>query len=218
MNGDMCIKPEKGINAMKYVEDMNAISRRNAVKLFGLWGLAALIAEGKASVCEPQADRQRKKILVAYYSYSGNTAKIADYIAEMSEAAVFEIVPLVPYANDYDAVVSQARNEIGKGYKPRLKMEVKGIEEYDVVFVGSPCWWATMAPPVSTFLSESRFSGKLLVPFMTHEGSGLGGYVDDVRRLCPDARVLDGRAFRGRSVGAAKDEVESWLSELSFNG
>lgn len=199
---------------MNYSDDMKSISRRNAVKLFGLWGLAGLIAAGKASAFEPQAVNQRKKILVAYYSYSGNTAKIADYIAEMTAASVFEIVPLLPYASDYDTVVSQARSEIEKGYKPRLKTELRRIEEYDVVFVGSPCWWATMAPPVSTFLSSARFSGKLIVPFMTHEGSGLGRYVDDVRRLSPNARVLDGRAFRGRSVGAAKGEVESWLNGL----
>ena len=98
--------------------------------------------------------------------------------------------------------------------KLSLKTKLKNISSYDMIFVGSPCWWATMAPPVATFLSSYDFTGKTIVPFMTHEGSRMGRYASDIKKLCPKAKILEGLPVRGSNVKEAKGDVNKWLREI----
>jgi flavodoxin len=115
-----------------------------------------------------------KKILVAYFSHSGNTREIANQIHKSADGDIFEIQSVNPYPHDYDAVVEQAKQELKSGHKPALKTKMENIKSYDLGFIGYPIWWGTFPAPVKTFLSEYDFSGKTIVPFCTHEGSGLG--------------------------------------------
>lgn len=154
-----------------------------------------------------------KKMLVVYFSQSGNTGVIADYIRELTGADVFRIEVKAAYPKDYDALVDQAKKEIQAGHKPEIKGKPENVGEYDVVFVGSPNWWATIAPPVATFLSGYDFAGKKIMPFITHEGSRMGRSVQDIRSLCPKASVSEGLPIRGGSVKGAKEEVRSWLEK-----
>ena len=139
-----------------------------------------------------------KKVLVAYFSHSGNTRAVAERIAAATGADLFEIVPQKPYPAEYRAVVDQARREIGADYRPALKTDLPDAGRYDVIYIGSPCWWSTVAPPVATFLAAHDFTGKTLIPFMTHEGSRMGRSETDIRRLCPGATVRSGVPIRGR--------------------
>jgi flavodoxin len=148
-----------------------------------------------------------KKILVAYFSHSGNTRVIATQIHERVGGDIFEIVAVDPYPSDYDEVVEQARKELDKEYRPKLKTKVENMELYEVVFVGYPDWWGTIPRPVAAFLSEYDFFGKTIVPFCTHEGSGLGRSVTDIKDLLPQSTILDGLAVRGRDVKNAHNEV-----------
>ena len=109
-----------------------------------------------------------KKILVAYFSHSGNTREIANQIHKSVGGDIFEIQVVKPYPHDYDAVVQQARQELDSGYKPVLKTKIENIKSYDLVFIGYPNWCSTVPAPVRTFLSEYDFSGKTIVPFCTH--------------------------------------------------
>jgi flavodoxin len=154
--------------------------------------------------------------LIAYFSHSGNTRVIAHQIHENIGGDIFEIVPVDPYPRDYDAVVEQARKELDKDYRPRLKTKVENMGSYNVVFVGSPNWWGTIPRPVATFLSEYDFSRKTIVPFCTHEGSRLGRTVTDITKLCPQSTVLDGLAVRGSDVKSAQDKVSGWLQEIGM--
>ena len=138
-----------------------------------------------------------KKNLVVYFSHSGNTREVANQIQKNIGGDIFEIQSEVPYSDDYDTVVAQAKKEIENNHNPALKSKVKNIESYDTIFIGSPCWWSTVAPPVKTFLLEYDLSGKTIVPFMTHEGSGLGKSVDDISKMCSKSNVLEGLAVRG---------------------
>lgn len=149
-----------------------------------------------------------KKVLVAYFSHSGNTRIVAERIAAATGADLFEIVPQTSYPSEYRAVVDQAKKEINADYRPALKNDLPDAAQYDVIFVGSPCWWATVAPPVATFLALHSFSGKTLVPFLTHEGSRMGRSETDIRRLCPDANVLTGVPIRGSNAAHADREIE----------
>ena len=121
-----------------------------------------------------QPQQPSKKVLVAYFSHSGNTREVARQIGEATGGDLFEIVPATPYPAEYQAVVDQGKKEIAAGVRPALKNPVGDLSQYDVIFVGSPCWWATIAPPVATFLTSCDFAGKTVIPFMTHEGSGMG--------------------------------------------
>jgi len=157
-----------------------------------------------------------KKILVAYFSRSGNTREIADQIHEKAGGDIFEIQPVNPYPSDYNECVEQAKQELEKGYRPKLKTIVKNIESYDAVFIGYPDWWSTIPAPIVTFLSKCDLSGKTVVPFCTHEGSGLGRSVTDISKLCPKSTLLEGMAIRGSNVKTAQSEVSEWLRKIKI--
>ena len=178
-----------------------------------LTAMAAIISSGAGAQTQPAP---AKKVLVAYYSYSGNTREMARQIADASGGELFEIVPVTPYPSDYQTVVDQAKREINAGARPALKTRVDDMSQYDVVFVGSPCWWATVAPPVATFLTSYDFAGKTVVPFMTHEGSRMGRTEADIRKLCPKSQVPDGLPVRGGAVGSSKETVRRWVEGLGF--
>ncbi len=163
---------------------------------------------------QAQSASASKKILVVYFSHSGNTKVIANQIKDLTDGDIFEILPTKAYPSDYQACVDQAKKEINANYKPALKTKLKSISSYDIIFVGSPCWWATMAPPVATFLSSYDFTGKTIVPFMTHEGSRMGRYASDIKKLCPKAKILEGLPIRGSNVKEAKGDVNKWLREI----
>lgn len=169
------------------------------------------LAEEKA-----MALSENKKILVAYFSHSGNTREIADQIHKVVGGDIFEIRSVSPYPNDYDTVVKQARRELDSGYRPELKTKLEGIESYDLIFMGYPNWWGTFPAPVKTFLSEYDLSGKTIVPFCTHGGSGLGRSVSDIAKLCPKSTLLEGIAIWGRDVKTAQDEVSEWLRKIKI--
>jgi flavodoxin len=154
-----------------------------------------------------------KKILVAYFSYSGNTREIANQIHKNAGGDIFEIQSVKPYPDDYDAVVQQARQELKFGHKSALKTKVENIKPYEMVFIGYPNWCKTIPAPVRTFLSEYDFSGKTIVPFCTHEGSGLGRSAADISKLCPKSTLLEGVAIRGRDVKTAQNELSEWLKK-----
>ena len=157
-----------------------------------------------------------KKILVAYFSYSGNTREIADQIHKNAGGDIFEIQAVKPYPDDYDAVVKQAKQELNSGYKPALKTKVENIKPYDLVFIGYPNWCSTVPAPVRVFLSEYDFSGKTIIPFCTNEGSGLGRSATDISKLCPKSTLLDGVAIKGREVKTAQNEVVEWLRKIKI--
>ena len=158
------------------------------------------------------AQQPSGKVLVAYFSHSGNTREVARQISEATGGDLFEIVPATPYPTEYRAVVDQGKKEIEAGVRPALKNPVGDLSQYDVIFVGSPCWWATIAPPVTTFLSSCDLAGKTVVPFMTHEGSGMGQIEQHVAKACPGATVIEGLAIKGSNAAASADAVAAWLA------
>lgn len=166
------------------------------------------------------SERNNKKIdgkaLILYFSHSGNTRECANQIHKKVGGDLVEIVPVETYPEDYDEVVAQAKRELKSDYRPALKTSVENIDSYDVIFVGSPNWWNTIAPPVMTFLSAHDLSGKTVAPFMTHEGTGLGRSVSNIAALCPNATILGGLAVWGREVKTAQYQVSEWLHKLGI--
>jgi len=184
------------------------------VKAIALATMAALVSGmGVQAQTPPEGG---KKMLVAYFSHTGNTRAIARQIQDVTGADVFEIVPADPYPESYGDMLARGRQELKDDLSPELKTAVPDLAPYDVIFVGSPNWFNTIAPPVMTFLSGRDFSGKTIVPFITHGGGGLGKSVQDVKRLAPGATVLEARAFRGDTVEDAGEDVRAWLRGLKL--
>jgi flavodoxin len=150
-----------------------------------------------------------KKVLVAYYSHSGTTKKVAEEIHQIVSGDLFEIKEATPYPCDYNTVVKQAKQEIANGFRPALKDKIPEISDYDLIIIGSPNWWSTIAPPVATFLTQADFSGQTIAPFITHGGGGLNCTISNIRQLCPDANILEG--FDANQRGQLSAWVKSFL-------
>jgi flavodoxin len=155
-------------------------------------------------------------VLIVFYSHSGNTRALAGLIHQQVGGDLVEIQPVAPYPSDYNTVINQAKQELKSGYKPPLKTTVANLAAYDVILIGSPNWWNTFAPPVQTFLSQNDLSGKAVVPFITHEGTGLGRSVRDIAAFCPKSTVLDGLAVWGEEANTARNQVSEWLRKLGM--
>ena len=161
------------------------------------------------------------KILIAYFSLKGetyvngrlemrsvgNTEVIAGKIEALTHGNLFHIETVELYPAGYYATTEKAQEEQRRKARPRLTAEVENMEQYDTVFLGYPNWWGTMPMAVFTFLESYDFSGKKIIPFCTHEGSGFGHSVEDLKKACPRADVRQGVAIRGGSAATADKEV-----------
>ncbi len=157
-----------------------------------------------------------KKILVVYFSHTGTTREIANQIHKIAGGNIFEIQVVEPYQVDYEEAKKRAKQEQESGYKPALKGRVENIRSYDVVVIGYPIWWGTIPAPIRSFLSEYDLSGKSVVPFCTHRGSGLGRSIADISKLCPKSIILDGKAVSARDVKTSQKEVSEWLRKIKI--
>ena len=165
---------------------------------------------------EDRLSMDNQKILVAYFSHSGNTRTAATQIRELLGGDILEIKTVHQYPEQYNAVLKEARQELDSGARPELAAAPADLGAYDAVFLGFPNWWGTMPMGVFTFLEQYDFAGKTIIPFCTHEGSRMGRSEADIRRLCPGATVLEGLPIRGNSVNNAGGDVADWLRRLGY--
>lgn len=143
----------------------------------------------------------------------GNTEVIANYIKEFTEADMFKMEPLNDYPEDYMQCTEVAQKELNDDARPELKEYIEDISEYDMIYLGFPNWWNTMPMPVWTQLEKLDFDGKIIKPFVTHEGSGFGKSEKDIKNLCPGAKLAKGLSIRGSSVEDSKKKVKHWVKK-----
>ncbi|MCR3760266.1 NAD(P)H-dependent oxidoreductase, partial [Clostridium felsineum] len=153
-----------------------------------------------------------RKILIAYYSHSANTKRLAKLISNKVNGELFKIEAENAYPVNYNEVVERAKKEIKEGYNPDLKIQVKNIEQYDTIFIGTPNWWNSIAPPVVTFLKSIDFDEKKVIPFCTHGGGGFGSIEAQMKKLCKNATVLEGFAAYGGTSNEL--QLEEWLKKV----
>ena len=164
-----------------------------------------------------------KKSLIIYFSRAdenyfggemryvdkGNTEIVAEYIRDLTNADMFKVEPLVPYAKDYQTCINEAKER--RGNAP-IKEQLNDISKYEVIYIMSPIYWGTYAPEMETALKQLDFSNKIVRIVTTHEGSGLANVPNDVKKICIGANVLnDALAIRGSSAISAKETVEEWI-------
>ena len=190
-------------------------------------------AQGEAAANADKAETgSSSDTLVIYFSRTGeqytvgviekgNTEIVAEMIAEQTRADLFEVVPADDhYPMTYDALADMAKQEQNDNARPAYSGELPDLSGYSTVFIGAPVWWGDWPMIMYTVFENNDFSGKKLIPFSTHEGSGLSGFDDKLKGACPDAEVLKGLAIRGNDAQNAQEEVKdsvgSWLAELGF--
>lgn len=159
------------------------------------------------------------KMLIVYYSVSnGNTRKIAEQIQQSTGADIAEIKTVQPYTGAYNDIVEQGQREVNSGYKPEIKPLSLHPEDYDVIAIGTPTWWYTMAPAVLTFLTSHDWQGKTVIPFQTH-GGWPGHTIQDIQKACKGATFAHAMKIQFDSTGGAKMEtsqkdVQAWIQQL----
>lgn len=159
----------------------------------------------------------KQKVLVLYFSYTGNTRQIAHKISEGVGGDIVELETNEQYSTDYSAVVEQAEKEVKSNYKPKLKMKIDNMDSYDVIFLGSPIWWHTIAPPLVTFLAENNLEGKKILLFTTNSGSGAAHSVKDVQKFSAKANFVDSISLdTSNGMVHSLAEVSRWLYEIVF--
>jgi flavodoxin len=173
---------------------------------------------GTAACAEPTGTPRSagSKILVAYFSRSGNTRVIAGTVRRALAADLFEIRLARPYPEDYEQTVEQARQERDRGYEPPLEATVTDIAAYETVFLGLPIWGETAPPVIRSFLRAHDLSGKTLRPLITHGGYGLGNSLAVLADHAPGARLEPPFSMEADQERRTLNQVTSWLGEIGF--
>ena len=167
------------------------------------------------------------KTLIAFYSHAGenyvnggvrflergNNEVIVDKIkAALPEADVFRIETVKKYKEDYYELIEEAKQELRAKARPALKADID-ISKYDTIYLGWPCWWGTYPMCVATFLEAHDWTGKTVIPFTTHEGSGFGSGLRDLKAALPSATVEKGLSIQGSKVSTASKQIETFVSQ-----
>lgn len=193
------------------------------------------------ATAEPESEQTNSRMLVVYFTYAenaalaedvdvsssasiqrqngtltGNTGLVASMIAETAGADLFSLHTVEQYPDTYSATVDQGQQERTDGVRPELTALPENLADYDVIFLGYPSWWSDMPMAVYSFLDAVDLSGKTIAPFVTSGGSGLAGTVGTIEELEPGSVVRSGLAIRDSDAAGAQEQVNAWLTELSY--
>lgn len=157
------------------------------------------------------------KKIVIYFSYTGNTRKIANMIKDKLNCNILELKPVIPYSDDYQKVVDEEQSLEGSNHKPQIENINLNLDDYDTIILGTPVWWYREAPVIRTFLSNYDLSGKKIIPFATNVG-WLGKTFIEIKKLCPNSTIANEKNIVFESYSdelvTPKDEVEEWINLL----
>lgn len=177
------------------------------------------------------SNNKNKKVLVVYFSRTrgvyggdlkkGNTARVAEYIQKKTDGDIYEIVPRKSYPNNYERTTEVAQEEQENNARPAIKGKLPNVRKYDTIFIGAPVWWGEYPMVVRTFLDNAKdLNGKTLIPFTTHEGSGLGNTTETLRRQFKKSTVRRGFSVNGNTVKEnprrVQRQVNDWLDDLGY--
>ncbi len=171
----------------------------------------AALAFGATAACAKEVSKRQ---LVAYLTRSGNTRVIAGTLHRALQADLFEIRPARPYPEAYEAHVAQAARESASGYEPPLAVTIPNIGDYDEVFLGFPIWGETAPPPIRSFLKAHDLRGKVLRPFITHGGYGVGRSLAVLSAHAPAARIEPPFVMEADQERRTLNQVNSWLGQI----
>lgn len=158
-----------------------------------------------------------EKMLIVYYSWGGNTKAVAEHIQKITGATLFELKPQKAYPSDYQELLKVSKQEMESKNYPTLQGMPQNIDQYDVIFVGTPNWYSTVAPAINTFFAKAKIGDKIVVPFVTHGGGGMAKCETDMQQLCPKAKFLKGFVVNGDEAKNAEKSVQKWLQDIHMS-
>ena len=223
----MRIKKAEKINKSKTINKSMKIKKITAALLAAAVVLTLAACSGGTSggasdgafggTTATSADEEASRVLVAYFSCTGNTEAVATQAAELLGADLYEIVPEIPYTEEdlnYNDSSSRATTEQNDpDARPAISGSIEDISQYETILLGYPIWWGEVPRIISTFLESYDFSGKTIVPFCTSGSSGVGSSADNLHDLCSDSTIwMEGTRFDGAETTA--EEIRQWLSDM----
>ncbi|MBQ9534417.1 MAG: NAD(P)H-dependent oxidoreductase [Clostridia bacterium] len=169
--------------------------------------------QGTVTASEPvHTKKGGGKVLIAFFSWGGNTRGVAREIQKQTGADMFEITLVQPYSTSYNTVLMEAQEDQHKGARPEIADLPTDIDGYDVILLGYPNWWASVPMPIASFLEMYDFSGKTIVPFCSHGGGRFGQSLTAIAKLAPDAVMGEGLSVHYSGGSTLPDDVSAWLS------
>ncbi len=157
------------------------------------------------------------KILIAYFSWSGNSRNAAKEIQNQTGADLFEIILVDPYSSDYDTVLDEAQRDQNRQARPEIKNKVENMEQYDTILLGYPNWWASIPMPIASFLEEYDLSGKTIIPFCSHGGGRFGQSITAISKLAPNSTIGEGLSIHYSGGSSLNSDIAAWLEANNIN-
>ena len=143
------------------------------------------------------------------YIEKGNTEVVAEYVQELTGADIFKVEPLIPYSKDYKTCIEEAKQRVGNA---PIKENINDISKYNTIYIMTPIYWGTYAPEIETAIKDLDFSNKTIRIITTHEGSGLGNVVSDIKSITNGNVDDNALAVQGSKVSVSKDIIKEWLN------
>ncbi len=158
------------------------------------------------------------KKLVVYFSYTGNTRKIANIIKDKLNCDILELNPVVDYSTDYQKVVDEEQSLEGSNHMPEIKDINVNLDNYDTIIIGTPVWWYTISPVIRTFLNKYDLSNKTVIPFATNAG-WIGKTFTEIKKRCPNSSVINEmnivfESYKDKLV-TSMDEIDEWIDKIN---
>ena len=178
--------------------------------------VSACTNQSTTSPSKADTSSQEQDILIAYFSWSGNTEKMANMIQEETGGDLFKIEPVETYTDDYDTLLDQVQQELNDNVRPDIANVVNNWDDYEVIFVGYPTWWDHAPMVMLSFVESYDWEGKTLIPFNTSGGSGFGNSLESIESSASGANILKGLSLDGDTVEDSQNEVKTWISELGL--
>ncbi|MCY7009042.1 flavodoxin [Fusobacterium simiae] len=159
----------------------------------------------------------KNNILIAYFSWGGNTKGIAEEIHRQTGADLFEIVLEKPYSSDYNTVLKEAQIDQRNQARPKLSKHIENIQKYDTILIGYPNWWASIPMPIASFLEEYDLAGKKIIVFCSHGGGRFGQSLTAISKLEPNAIMGEALSVHYSGGQNLKNDVHKWLELNKIN-
>lgn len=160
-----------------------------------------------------QAEYNKDRTLIVYFSWGGNTKNAAEMIGEQTGIKVVGLELVKPYSSSYNTVLDEAQRDLNAGTRPELKTKIDNIEQYDTILLGYPNWWATVPMPIVTFLESYDFSGKTIIPFCSHGGGEFGQSITDISKYAPNSKIGEGLSIHYSGGSTLANDISNWLSK-----
>lgn len=200
------------INSSKETEKQNNILNDDNINTNSQGEIKENNKEGNIDI----SNKNMGKVLIVYYSWSGNTETVANFIHNEVGGDIVKLEPEEAYTDNINELSGIAQKEKRDNARPLLKTRIDNISEYDTIFLGYPNWWSDMPMLMYTFLDEYDLSGKTIAPFVTHGESGLSGTPSKIQKEEPNSKVTEGLAIQHDNIENSESAVKEWISAIKF--